>query len=145
MIVDDIAYFCRSFDWCGPDWVDQNLVITKKPALTSFGNVSIQVRRAWESLGYEESQVTSKLKNEIIKSIKDPVENIYISAKHISDLRDMQYPEKSADDFSEEEIRILATRYNRGPDLSLDKIKENTLYGDRILENRDMIEAALAE
>ena len=104
-----------------------------------------QVRRAWESLGYEESQVTSKLKNEIIKSIKDPVENIYISAKHISDLRDMQYPEKSADDFSEEEIRILATRYNRGPDISLDKIKENSLYGDRVLENRDMIEAALAE
>ena len=89
--------------------------------------------------------MTSKLKNEIIKSIKDPVENIYISAKHISDLRDMQYPEKSADDFSEEEIRILATRYNRGPDISLDKIKENTLYGDRVLENRDMIEAALAE
>ncbi len=57
----------------------------------------------------------------------------------------MQYPEKSADDFSEEEIRILATRYNRGPDISLDKIKENTLYGDRVLENRDMIEAALAE
>lgn len=104
-----------------------------------------QVRRAWESLGYEESEVTSKLKNEIIKSIKDSVENIYISAKHISDLRDMQYPEKLADDFSEEEIRILATRYNRGLDLSLDKIKENTLYGDRILENRDMIEAALDE
>ena len=35
MIADDFAYAVRSFDWSGPDWVDENLTITKNPDLTS--------------------------------------------------------------------------------------------------------------
>lgn len=143
MIVDDLGYIGRSIDWSGPDWVDNNLTILKNPDLTSFGNVSIQVRRAWESLGFEEAQVSSTLKREIISSLKDPVENIYISAKHISDLRDMQYPDKSATELTEDELKVIATRYNRGPDLSLEAIMSNTSYGNRIFTNKKDIENAL--
>ncbi len=145
MFVDDIAYMIRSFDWCGPDWIDDNLTITRNPDLTSFGNVSIQVRRAWESLGYEKEQVTSEIKKEIIDSLKNPVENIYISSKHISDLRDMQYPNKKAENLTEDEMRVIATRYNRGPDLSLETILSDTSYGNRIFANKIDIETALEE
>ncbi len=143
MFIDDVAYSVRAFDWCGPEWVDDNLTITRNPDLTSFGNVSIQVRRAWESLGYRRSEVSDSIKQDIINSLKNPVENIYISAKHISDLRDIQYPDMSAEEFTDEEILVVATRYNRGPDLSLEAIKQDTSYGARIISNQEAIKEAL--
>lgn len=72
MWADEAAYFLYSFDWSGPDWVDENLTITKNPDLVSFGNVSIQVRRAWECLGYDNSEVTPKTKSQIINSLRNP-------------------------------------------------------------------------
>ena len=69
----------------------------------------------------------------------------YISSKHISDLRDMQYPNKKADYLTEDEMRVIATRYNRGPDLSLETISSDTSYGNRIFANKIDIETALEE
>lgn len=143
MFIDDAAYSVRAFDWSGPEWVDDNLTITRNPDLTSFGNVSIQVRRAWESLGYRKSEVSDSIKQDIINSLKNPVEKIYISTKHISDLRDLQYPDMSAKEFTDEEILVVATRYNRGPDLSLEAIKQDTSYGARIINNQEAIKEAL--
>ena len=45
------VFIIRSFDWIGPVWIDNNLTITKNPAMTSMGAVSIQLRRAAETVG----------------------------------------------------------------------------------------------
>ena len=57
----------------------------------------------------------------------------------------MQYPDKTGEELTEDEIRVIATRYNRGPDLSLEEIMKNTSYGNQILENKTDIENALKE
>ena len=49
------------------------------------------------------------------------------------------------EELTEDEIRVIATRYNRGPDLSLEEIMQNTSYGNQILENKTDIENALKE
>lgn len=143
MIFDDGGYLARTINENILKLEDDGSALTRNPDLTSFGNVSIQVRRAWESLGYRESEVSDELKQDIIGSLKDPVQNIYISAKHISDLRDIEYPNLTAEEFTEEEIVIVGTRYNRGPDMSLDKLKEDTDYGARIIRNQEDLKKAL--
>ncbi len=143
MFVDDGLYSERYAIQKIEDMINYDLISNKDKDLTSFGNVSIQVRRAWESLDYEKEEVSDSLKSEIIHSLKDPLENIYISSKHISDLRDMQYPDKTREELEEDEIRVIATRYNRGPDLSLEELMNNTSYGNQILENKIDIENAL--
>lgn len=145
MWIDNVAYRVRAFDWCGPDWVDDNLTITKNPYLTSFGNVSIQLRRAAETLGYDINNMTYGEVNTLIEKLEDPVTNIYIAAAHISDLRDIDYSGIDAADLKKEDIIAIATRYNRGPDLSLEEINKNTSYGDAMYTHKDSIMSALGE
>lgn len=145
MWIDNVAYRVRDFDWCGPDWVDENLTITKNPYLTSFGNVSIQLRRAAETLGYDINDMSNSQINSLIDKLEDPVTNIYIAAAHASDLRDIDYSGVNAADLNKEEILVIATRYNRGPDLSLDEIQADTSYGNAIYSHKDSILSALGE
>lgn len=145
MWIDNVAYNVRDFDWCGPDWVDENLTITKNPYLTSFGNVSIQVRRAAETLGYDINDMSNSEIKSMIDKLENPVTNIYIAAAHVSDLRDIDYRGIDAADLSKEEIIVIATRYNRGPDLSLDEINNDTSYGNAIYRHKDSISSALGD
>jgi hypothetical protein len=140
MWIDDIAHGVRSFDWSGPDWIDNNLTITKNPDLTSFGNTSIQVRRALEMLDY--TSATSTQKSKVINSLKDPIEDIYMAARHLDVLRNVDYSGKSADQLTDEEIQIIASRYNVGPDVSIDTAKSAS-YGKSIFKNKDDILEAL--
>ena len=139
MWIDDAANSVRSFDWSGPEWVDKHLTITKNPDLTSFGNMSIQVRRALEMLGYDAS--TSK-RDDVIDSLKDPIQNIYLAASHLNILRNIDFKGKSKNDLTENEIKIIASRYNLGPDIALNSIVPE--YGDRIYNNKDDILNALS-
>ncbi len=138
MFIDDVAYGVRSFDWSGPDWVDKNYTITKNPDLTSFGNTSIQVRRAIEMLGYTTD--TDK-RDKIIASLKDPIQNIYMTACHLNVLRNVDFAGKNANDLTEDEIKITASRYNIGPEPEKNAIV--TDYGQAIYDNKDDILKAL--
>lgn len=129
--IDSIAYPIRSFDHSG-DPLLEPLTITKKPELTSMGDVSIQVRRAAEAANLDISTLTNEQKNEIVECLSDEDVNIAFVAKHLSQL-------KKVDNLcfvENEEIKILGARYNRGPDLTLSQIKENTSYGDLILKKK---------
>lgn len=64
---------------------------------------------------------------------------------HISDLRDIDYNGIDVANLSEEDIITIATRYNRGPDLSLDEILSNTSYGDAMYSHEDSILSALGD
>lgn len=141
--VDDIGYNIRKFDWSGPEWVDENLTITKSPKLTSFGSVSIQVRRAEEALGYNPEKISAVQEENIIKMLKDPVQNIFIVAKHVHDLKQIDYANIDTCDLSEDNIKIIAARYNRGPEISLEEVKKDLSYGNAMYKHENSILEAL--
>ncbi len=129
--IDSIAYPIRSFDHMA-DPLLEPLTITKKPELTSMGDVSIQVRRAAEAANLDISTLSSEQKDELVKCLSDEDVNIAFVAKHLSQL-------KTVDKLcfiEDEEIKILGARYNRGPSLSLSQIRANTSYGNLILKKK---------
>jgi hypothetical protein len=141
--IDDVADDIRSVDWSGNDWIDNNTTITKNPNLTSFGNISIQVRRASFELGYDPDKMTSNERNSIITSLKNPIQNIFIAAKHLSTLKKVDFENKPSSELTIDDIKIIATRYNRGPNISLIDIKKNLSYGNSIYKHKDEINNAL--
>lgn len=93
--IDNIAYTVRSVDHLG-DPVIEPMTVTKKPELTSFGNVSTQVRRAAEALGYGSDKLSNEQRGLIVSSLENPRENLFIAAKHLADLRDIDFRGKDA-------------------------------------------------
>lgn len=89
-----------------------NLEAAKK---TSFGNVTIQVRRAAEALGYNPTQLSDGQVFQIIKSLREPRQNIFIVAKHLSYLRSRYLPGKSAGAITERELLALAGAFFAEP------------------------------
>lgn len=103
--------------------------------LTSFGNVSIQIRRAKESLGYSYN-ISTKQEEEIIKSLKNPKEAIFICAKHLKDLKQIDFKNKPFNRLSNYELSIIATRYNAGPGDTRERLAQKGFgYGQNILDN----------
>ncbi len=136
---DDVMYTLRSFDWSGIDWLD-NTPLAKPQEKTSFGNTSIQVRRALEMLNYDD---TSANKRMVIDSLKDPIQNIYMAAKHLDILRNVDFSGKSASELTDDEIQIIASRYNVGPECSIE-IASEADYGKSIFRNKEKILKALS-
>jgi hypothetical protein len=129
-----------------PDWVDgaQYSVLTfldslhpsiaatlKQPEATSFGDVQIQLRRAAEAVGFEWSTMSAAQRDELLSCLGDEVGNLDIVAKHLVQLKNIDFPRRGT--IGDDEIRIIGARYNRGPHLSLEQIRKNTSYGDFIL------------
>lgn len=129
--IDDVAFLIREFDH-STDSFSNSRSITRKASETSFGNVSIQVRRAAATLGYNPESLTKTEKETIIAALKDPVQNIFIVAQHLSDLLKIDFPEKEAADLTAEDLIIAATRFYRGPEFSLEQIEADTRYGDNV-------------
>ncbi len=94
-------------------------------------------------MGYDPSKLTGEQRGLIIASLKNARENIFIAAKHLADLRDVDFKAKSAAEMTLADIEVTATRFNRGPDLSLEKIKKNTSYGKSIVRRADKISELL--
>ena len=69
--------------------------------------------------------------------LKDPIQSIYVSAAHLNDLRNIDYLGKSADNLTDDEIKIIASRYNLGPDLKLNQIV--TDYADSFYKYKEEI------
>lgn len=117
---------------------------TRDRDLTSFGNASIQVRRAAEALGYENSNnLTASQRRSLIDSLEDPVASIFIAAKHLSDLRDFQFKGVHGNQLSRRHIEILGARYNHGPEIPLELLIKNTRYGKDISKRLDHLENLL--
>jgi hypothetical protein len=112
MVLDDTTDWARRHL---PSWMLQG-PLAGDPDNTSYGPMAVQVRRAAESLGYDPSKLTERQRNEIVASLKNPKENIFIAAQHISDLK------KSSDFALADPATMtagqgeeLAARYNGGP------------------------------
>jgi len=127
--IDGIAHSVREFDHAA-DPLLEPLTITKQPELTSFGNVSIQIRRAAEVLGYEPEKLSEEQEDLIIESLKEPKQNIFIAAKFLAELRDIDFKGKSAEEMTLEDIMVVAVRWSRRLELSLEDIKSIIASGE---------------
>ena len=107
---------------------------------TSFGNVSMQIRRAAETLGYSKD-LSDDERALITDSLTNSTESIFICAAHISDLRDADYSGISASDLTEEQVSIIGSRYNVGPEVRIDSLP--TYYGTLIIQDRADLEELL--
>ncbi len=124
----------------------RDIGVGSKPAEeTSFGSVSTQVRRAAEELGYDPSSLTHMQTSFIIASLADPQQNLFIVASHLNRLRNQDFTGKPGELLTDDDLKIVGTRYNRGPDRSLEKIKENLDHGESIVNKKDLLQNLLAD
>jgi hypothetical protein len=140
-VVDRIAHAVRSFDHLGDPWLEP-LTITKVPEQTSLGDVSIQLRRAAESLGPAWSSLSDSDKNKIVQCLLDEPCNVSVVGRHLKQLKQIDFPTGVGPEA--QIIRVTGSRYNRGPSLSLDQILLNTSYGDFILKIHSRLTRLLA-
>jgi hypothetical protein len=129
--IDRVAFEIRSLDWSGPDTLDRNLTITKSPAKTSFGSVSIQLRTAAQTLGIDPSELSTTQLRQLGSCLEKDIFNIDTVALH---LKQLAVHEKFTTPLSIKQIRVIGARYNRGMGLSLQEIMKNTSYGDFIVK-----------
>lgn len=101
---------------------------------TSFGDMSIQIRRAAQSLGYGTDQHLSETqRRSLMLSLRHPSTSIFIAAKHLSDLRDVDSKGRGRDQLTRHEIALIAARYNQGPDNPREQVAKDLSYGRSIL------------
>lgn len=112
MALDDAANWPRKHL---PSWALPGR-LAGDPDNTSYGPMAVQVRRAAESLGYDPSKLSEQQRNEIVASLKNPKENIFIAAQHISDLKkSSSFALADPATMTAEQGKELAARYNGGP------------------------------
>lgn len=131
--VDVPAYIGRTFDHLG-DPLLEPLTITKPPRETSVGDVQIQLRRAAETLGLDFDKLSALDRAKLLECLYDEEANLEIVARHLWQLKEMDFPNRAA--LGDEEIRIIGARYNRGPQFTLEEIKRDTSNGDAILRHK---------
>ncbi len=141
--IDHFAFQVRAFDWSGPSWVDKHLTITNNPSKTSFGPISIQLRVAAETIGLNPKNLTYQQQTLLIDLLNSDVWNLKVVAKHLAFLIKHDFPTISGKELTDEQIRIVGARYNRGIGLNLEQLKQNTSYGNFILKNMARIEPLL--
>lgn len=140
--IDRVAYSIRKFDHLA-DPVLEPITVTKKPEMTSFGEISIQLRRAAETLGFDSNSLSSEKFEELGRCLESNEGfNIDIVSQHLAQLKRLDFPDTGVNE--DTIIRITGTRYNRGPNLSRAEIERNTAYGDFILGRKTVLVRLLA-
>ncbi len=130
--IDRVAFEVRAFDWSGPPFVDKHLTLTRHPAMTSFGPVSMQLRTAAQTLGMDPLKMSASQFRGLSDCLQRDIFNIDLVARHLRQLAErdgFEFP------FSVDQLRIIVARYNRGSGLSLEQIRQNTSYGDFIVKH----------
>jgi len=105
--------------------------LTKQPGMTSMGPVAIQLRRAAETMGLDFNQLSEGDKTALVNCLQNADNDLAIVAKHLWQLKEIDFPGKR--EIGKSEMRIIGTRYNRGPDLTLERVLRDTSYGDFIV------------
>jgi len=138
-VIDTVAFNVRAFDYSGPDWVDENMTITNRPYKTSFGSVSMQLATAANTLGKDATTMSYSELRDLSNCLETDTFNISLVADHIVEIIQLDNLGTSAAHISMDDVRIIGARYNRGLGLSLDRILQNTRYGDFIVGRWDLL------
>lgn len=124
-VTDDIAHMIRSESGRHiPVGGMPGKLFNPRADHTSFGPLNIQERRAAQILGYGDiSTMSETARRTLVPTTKDPTAAIFMAAQHLSDLRNIEFRGVSAKDLTKDQMLIIATRYNQGPEKSLVEIK----------------------
>ena len=141
--IDRAAFNVRSGDWSGPPWVDKHLTVTRPPEMTSFGPVSMQLRTAVATMGLDFDKISPADLDALSRCLEKDVFNLNIVAKHLRALAKYDHPKADTGALTQDQIRVVGARYNRGKGPTLAQIKQNTSYGDFILKLWPRVSALL--
>jgi len=94
----------------------------------------MQLRTAAETMGLDIKKMSASQMRKLANCLQTDVFNIDIVGKHLLQIVKRDGFQGALPNFSEEQIKIIGARYNRGVGLSIDKIKQDTSYGDFILK-----------
>jgi hypothetical protein len=94
-------------------------LVERQPDQTSFGDPSIQIQAAARELGYDPEALGPELQGEIVKSLQDPKQAIYIAAKHLQTLEhDLKHRLIQPGVFDKlpklQQMQLVANLYNVG-------------------------------
>lgn len=83
---------------------------------TSYGPMSVQLRRGAEVLGYDPSSLSEQQRDEVRSALKDPAQNIFVASKYLQNLKaESDFAAVPADQMTSGQCQELAARYNGGP------------------------------
>lgn len=133
--VDTFAFEVRSFDWSGPSWIDRHMTVTRDPMKTSFGPVSMQLRTAAQTMGLDPDALSEEQARRLASCLQKDVFNLTLVAKHLHDLALHDFPNADTRRLTPDQVRVVGARYNRGTGPSLESIRQNTSYGDFIVNH----------
>jgi hypothetical protein len=105
------------------------------PEETSFGHVQMRVNVAAKLLGYENpDHLSHTQRKSVIAKLQEPETNISLVCRHLAELREKDFGNQTSPNMSDEELLVVASRYNLGPDTSLQSIKEKPPeYGTEVM------------
>lgn len=113
---------------------------------TSFGPYNIQQRRAAEILGYGDiSRMSETARRTLVPTTRDPVAATFMLAKHLSDLRTLDFPGVAGKELSWNQMLVVATRYLLGPDVGMAAIRERLNNGRNYLQNWDRVKSIILD
>ncbi len=113
---------------------------------TSLGPTSLQPRRALAALGYDPAKVDVSIKKDVVQSlIHNPAFAIFVCAKHLSDLRDLFFATKGAGDLKDDDVVMLGSRYDFGPDQPEETVRKDLSYGRHIVGRKELLAKLLTE
>ncbi len=115
------------------------------PNKTSVPPMSVQIRRAAETLGYDPANLSRSEIEAIADTLQDPVIATYIAAAHLSELRDQDFPGVRGWELTDDQIRIIGARYNHGPDKSHADLRQDLSYGNIILRRWNELSLLLSD
>ena len=116
----------------------RNATDEEKAVLTSFGDLSMQVRRVAEVLRVNINNLSEKEKKLLIDTVSEAPMQIFLAAQHLSDLKNIDFPDKTGAELTVDDIKVIASRYNIGPDHDYEIALTNE-YGDRVVEKIDFL------
>jgi hypothetical protein len=128
--IDMLAFNVRAFDWSGPNIVDKNLTVAKRPSMTSFGSVSVQLRTAAKTMGLDVTSMSTSDLRKLATCLEKDIFNIQLAAKPVREIIDHDKLQKFPPFLTMDDVRVIGARYNRGLGVTLEQIKQNTSYGD---------------
>ena len=99
---------------------------------TSFGYLSMQLGVAANMIGLDSEDLNLFTEARLSQVLSDPEMSIMFAARHLAQLKNIDYPDVPASELTLDEMKVIANRYNMGSSLPLEEIGYD--YGIRFWE-----------
>ena len=131
--------FWHHLSYVLPEFVGQRYRDASK---TSFGYVSMQLAVAANMLGIEPEDLNLITEVQLARVLSDPKMSIMFAARHLSLLKNIDFPDVPSDELTPEDIIVIANRYNMGGNVPIETIRQH-YYGQRFMDRLYIINQLL--